>query len=98
MLALAETPRDFLINVRICDRQGNRPAGWDCRTDTIPDAFYPWYELYTGTEIVAYGHWAWQGLHLTANTRGLDSGCVYGRALSGWWLHADRIVQVEGQR
>lgn len=97
LLRLEDTPRDFLISVRVCDAEGNRPVNWDSRSGQIPEGFRPWHEFYSGADIVAYGHWALQGLHLTHNTRGLDSGCVYGRALSGWWLHQDRIVQVEGQ-
>jgi len=97
-LALEETPRAFVVTVRACDLHGNLPLDWDGRVETIPAGFRPWHEFYTGIEVVVYGHWARQGLHRTHNTRGLDSGCVYGESLSAWWLRRDSIVQVDGQR
>ncbi|MBI5505026.1 MAG: metallophosphoesterase, partial [Deltaproteobacteria bacterium] len=93
-----DTPRAFLVTARACDARGNFPPDWDGHRETIPAGFRPWYDFYAGADIVAYGHWARQGLHRTHNTRGLDSGCVYGEALSAWWLRSDTIVQVSGQQ
>ncbi len=98
LLALEETPPEFLVTVRVCDPYGNLPSDWDGHAATIPTRFRPWHEFYAGREVVAYGHWARQGLHHTHNTRGLDSGCVYGEELSAWWLRRDHIVQVTGQQ
>jgi len=95
-LPLQQTPLPFLVTVRACDGQGRLPPDWDGRTETIPAGFCPWHHFYTGDDIVLYGHWARQGLHRTRNTLGLDSGCVHGETLSGWWLGSDRIVQVSG--
>ena len=60
------------------------------------DASNPfWWQLYTGKERVFYGHDAIRGLQLHDRTVGLDSGCVYGNALSGYLLEENRVIQAE---
>ena len=53
----------------------------------------PWHEYYHGKKLVVYGHWARQGLSIKNNSIGLDSGCVYGRFLTGVFLPSRTIVQ-----
>jgi bis(5'-nucleosyl)-tetraphosphatase (symmetrical) len=43
---------------------------------------------------VVFGHWARGGLVLRERVRGLDTGCVWGKQLTGWIAEEDRIVQV----
>ena len=45
-----------------------------------------WSEAWTGPEHVYYGHDAKRGLTLAPFATGLDSGCVYGKELSGVFL------------
>ena len=58
----------------------------------------PWYELYQGEKLIVYGHWALQGLNVRSNTIGLDSGCSYGKKLSGLLLPEKNIVQVSAKK
>ena len=58
----------------------------------------PWFELYTGSKLVIYGHWAMMGLTVREKTIGLDSACVWGGALSALILPSKEIVQVKAQR
>ena len=48
---------------------------------------WPWHAAWrqAGHDYaVVYGHWAMQGLHVTAQLRGLDTGCVHhGRGRDG---------------
>jgi hypothetical protein len=54
-----------------------------------------WWDQYTGTRLVIYGHDARRGLvDRRPRTLGLDTGCVYGRSLSGYLLERDRLVSV----
>ena len=54
-----------------------------------------WWELYTGSRLVLYGHDAVRGLQdHRPRTLGLDTGCVYGNQLTGYCLEEDRIIQV----
>ena len=58
-----------------------------------------WWELYRGKRLVLYGHHAYRGLNdRRPHTLGLDSGCVWGGALSGYLLEDDEIVQVQARR
>jgi len=54
-----------------------------------------WWELYRGHRMVLYGHDAVRGLQdHRPNTLGLDTGCVYGGALTGFIFEEDRLVSV----
>ena len=62
-----------------------------------------WHEVYAGPTRVIYGHDARRGLVRVERegvpwTLGLDSGCVYGGALSGYIVEEDRIVQQHARR
>lgn len=62
-----------------------------------------WWELWQGPQRVIYGHDAVRGLRRTEVdgrmvALGLDTGCVYGGALSGWILEQDRVLQVPAAR
>lgn len=79
-----------------------------CRTDTTPcDGFAgppedapagcrPWFEqlsgAWSGLRIV-FGHWAALGVRLTDTACGLDSGCVYGGALTALRLDDGKVFQ-----
>lgn len=85
----------FLTGVRYCDE-----AGRMCRPTSeaplqLPPGCRPWFEHYQGDRTVIFGHWAKRGLVREGRVRGLDSGCVYGRQLSGLWWPEDRLVQVQ---
>lgn len=82
---------DFAVNVRYCTADGVRPSS-DWPPPDVP--YRPWDEFYAGSRRVVFGHWARRGLTVTDRVIGLDSGCVYGHALSAWIAEEDRIVQV----
>lgn len=97
---LRPTPAaSFALRTRYCDAEGNVPE----RDDVPPGPpFRPWHELYRASEhggrTVVFGHWAAQGLLLRPHLRGLDSGCVWGKALTAWIAGEDRIVSVPARR
>jgi len=80
-----DTRRDILLNIRTWDGRGR-----DIRNPDNP----PWYNFYNGTRPIFYGHWARKGLNLRDTTFGLDSGCVYGRALSAYILEEKKLIQI----
>ena len=79
----------FLMNIRTWDGRGK-----DLKSAKNP----PWHDFYKGEKPVIYGHWACQGLKIKKNSIGLDSGCVYGKQLSGVLLPERRIVQVPARK
>ena len=87
--SLNETDPLVLVNIRT----------WEGSTQQMyrPGA-PPWYSFYKGKKPVFYGHWATQGIHIESNTYCLDSGCVYGRSLTGIWAETKEIVQVPARK
>lgn len=82
----SKSPVEILSNIRTWDG-----VGQDLRNPKNP----PWYEFYKGEKPVFYGHWAKEGLNIRENTIGLDSGCVYGNALSAYILETRSLIQVQ---
>lgn len=65
---------------------------------SVPAGYLPWYDAPARTsraEHVIFGHWAALGLLLREDVICLDSGCVWGRALSALRLEDRRLFQLE---
>lgn len=88
---------DFATRVRYCAPDGELPE-----RDWPPPGppFRPWYELRPNRpgHTVVFGHWARNGLVKRPGLRGLDTGCVWGGALTAWIAEEDRLVSVEAAR
>ncbi len=81
----SETEIDILTNIRTWDGHGR---------DMNNIGHEPWYDLYRGKKTVIYGHWAAQGLTIKGNTFGLDTGCVWGGALTAMRWSTKEVTQV----
>ena len=92
-LSLAETPLDFLLYVRHCDAQGCLPTQHRKPTLRAPRGYRAWFYHYRGKKTVLFGHWAWRGLVHTRRCWGLDTGCLYGKKLTGLWWPDAQLVQ-----
>ena len=79
-----------LVNMRSIDANGR----WSKR---IEDG-KPWASLWPGPERVIFGHDAVRGLQEWPHALGLDTGCVYGKALTGLLLPEDRLISVPAHR
>ena len=53
-----------------------------------------WYDAYVGPKPVIYGHHSWAAGVRRDLTYGIDTGCVYGQALTGLLLPERRLVSV----
>ncbi len=58
----------------------------------------PWCESYHGQKRVFFGHFAKLGLKFGNNYCCLDSGCVYGKYLSGYILEEEKLIQVKAKK
>jgi diadenosine tetraphosphatase ApaH/serine/threonine PP2A family protein phosphatase len=54
----------------------------------------PWYEVYQGDQIVLFGHWPDAKPKIARRAIGLDTGCVYGNALTAYIIETDAFVSV----
>lgn len=63
-----------------------------------------WHDFYRGEELLIFGHDAIGGLVEIRDPAGrpravgLDTGCVYGGRLTGYWIERDRFVSVPARR
>lgn len=58
----------------------------------------PWVSKWVGPPYVVFGHDAVRGMQMTRWAIGLDTGCVYGRELTGVWLPERRMVSVAAKK
>jgi len=88
----------YLVRVRTCRLDGRVESEFDGPPDEAPAGAAPWFKLPDpawATHTIVFGHWAAAGLQLGAGYAGLDTGCVWGRALTAMCLDDRTIVQVK---
>ena len=59
---------------------------------------HPWAALWRGPERIVFGHDAIRGLQEYGLATGLDTGCVYGRELTGLILPVGELISVPAAR
>ncbi len=93
-----QAPRDLhgFTGMRTLTIDGE-PSDYTGPPEQAPQGFLPWFEIperKSRTATLIAGHWAALGLRLEPNFVALDSGCVYGGALTAVRLD-DRAVFAE---
>ena len=91
-----------LTRLRFCSPDGQ--IDFDTKTyapDSAPPGFMPWFDVpgrRTASGVVAFGHWSTLGWLERPDLISLDTGCVWGGALSAARLGADgrerELIQV----
>ena len=76
-----------------------RQSAHDLLTIRIPPGMdVPWYEAYTEESLIVFGHWARKDPVVRPNAIGIDTGCVYGGALTALILPEKRLVSVPARQ
>lgn len=86
-----------MTRIRLCTAAGHMEFRHKSAPRNMPKGFVPWYAV-TGRASAGYpvifGHWSTLGLHESSDVIALDSGCLWGNALSAIRLSDRKIFQV----
>lgn len=82
--------------LRLCSRAGEMDFEFSGPPEKNPQELLPWFEIREGSSEppIVFGHWSALGLHIENKTICLDSGCVWGGALTAMRLEDREIFQV----
>lgn len=88
----------IMTRVRCFRRRGAIDYTFAGPLDALPKSLTPWWRVKRrksrGTQVV-FGHWAAIGALEEAGVWGIDSGCVWGGALTAIRLRDGKVVQVQ---
>ncbi|MPZ46888.1 MAG: symmetrical bis(5'-nucleosyl)-tetraphosphatase [Betaproteobacteria bacterium] len=87
-----------MTRLRLCTPQGKMEFRHKSAPRQLPPGYLPWYaipERASAGHPIVFGHWSTLGLHAAEDVVALDSGCLWGNALSALRLHDRRIFQVD---
>lgn len=83
-----------LTRMRLCTAEGQLEFAHKGSPVDMPRRFMPWYAVpkrrSRGTPVI-FGHWASLGLYTGSNVFAIDTGCIWGRALTALRL-SDRAL------
>jgi bis(5'-nucleosyl)-tetraphosphatase (symmetrical) len=87
-----------MARLRLVKPDGTMEFSHKTGLDRLPSGYLPWYDApgraSRGTRIL-FGHWAALGLLQRDDVVCLDTGCVWGRALSALRLEDGRLFQLD---
>ena len=84
--------------MRICTLQGEMEFKFKAEVQAVPAEYFPWFEAPGRASVnatVVCGHWSALGLKVTPQLIALDTGCLWGGALSAIRLEDRKIFQVQ---
>jgi bis(5'-nucleosyl)-tetraphosphatase (symmetrical) len=95
----------FIVNactrMRVLTQDGRLDLKYKGELADAPDGRAAWFDLPNvrdGTQTVVCGHWSALGLHRQPGVIALDTGCVWGGALTALRLEDGQVFQVRSQQ
>jgi bis(5'-nucleosyl)-tetraphosphatase (symmetrical) len=92
---------NYFTRMRFCDVNGDLDLSYKGTLEAVPDSLIPWYAHPLREPIaqtVVFGHWAALGTILPApDVYALDTGCVWGNALTALRLQDKQLFSVRAQ-
>lgn len=87
-----------MTRLRICSPAGVMEFHHKGELEDIPAGYLPWFDLphRRGTDhTVLFGHWSALGCRQGPGYVALDSGCLWGRALTAYRLEDGQVFQID---
>ncbi|HTP62477.1 MAG TPA: symmetrical bis(5'-nucleosyl)-tetraphosphatase [Burkholderiales bacterium] len=81
-----------MTRMRYCTPEGEME--FQSSGKTAPAGYRGWYEGRQDEKAIVFGHWSARGLILAGQAAGLDTGCVWGGALTALRLEDRWLAQV----
>jgi bis(5'-nucleosyl)-tetraphosphatase (symmetrical) len=87
---------NVLTRLRLCTASGKMEFAHKGAPTGLPRGYQPWFDAprrRNRATTIIFGHWAALGLYVDSNVVGLDTGCVWGRALTAFRLADGKLFQ-----
>jgi bis(5'-nucleosyl)-tetraphosphatase (symmetrical) len=86
-----------MTRLRVCDSDGAMVLGFKGEPGEASDGWTPWFDVAgrkSADHAIVCGHWSALGVVVRPDLLSLDSGCVWGRALTAVRLSDRRLFEV----
>ena len=86
-----------MTRLRICSQAGEMEFKFKGELSNRPAGYLPWFEIAgraSADTPVIFGHWSALGLHMANNVYALDTGCLWGVALTALRVDDKAVFQV----
>lgn len=86
-----------MTRLRVCDAGGRMVMRFKGEPGEANEGWTPWFDVpgrRSADHAIVCGHWSALGLEIRPDLLSLDSGCVWGRALTAVRLEDRRVFQV----
>ena len=86
-----------MTRMRICSAKHEMEFKFKGEVGNIPEGYLPWFKLahrVSANTPIIFGHWSALGLYQGDNVHALDTGCLWGGALTAMRLEDKAIFQV----
>ena len=86
-----------MTRLRVCSQAGEMEFKFKGELVNRPEGYAPWFEVLSRASSdtpIIFGHWSALGLHIANNVYGLDTGCLWGGALTALRLDDKSVFQV----
>ena len=87
-----------MTRMRFCTRDGVMDFRVKGEVSKAPEACLPWFDLperRSADSVLVTGHWSALGLKISPNLLAIDSGCLWGGALTAIRLEDRAVFQVD---
>jgi len=83
--------------MRVCTLNGEMEFKFKGEVHNVPDGYMPWFDVpgrASANAVVVCGHWSALGLKVTPQIIALDTGCLWGGALTAIRLEDRELFQI----